>query len=50
MIRTMPFDCEGRMHRHFAEHRTQGEWFKFHPDMLTETFTGELLAMVEDAA
>lgn len=29
---------EGIFHRHFKELRVRGEWFKFHPDMLTITF------------
>jgi hypothetical protein len=37
IIRTLdaPDWVERWLHRQFAPHRKRGEWFKFHPDMLT---------------
>lgn len=41
ILRTIEGDrfTESAAHKRFAEHRTSGEWFRFHPDMLTAEFT-----------
>lgn len=44
VIRRIPFDCERQLHLRFAAQRAHGEWFRFHFDMLTESYGDWLLS------
>jgi len=54
VLRVIPFDCERAMHHRYAHLRRHGEWFEFDLDMLTDTFSEELLtearALIAEAA
>lgn len=47
VIRSIPFDCERRMHVRFAHLRKHGEWFEFDLEMLTETFHEDILGLTQ---
>jgi hypothetical protein len=45
ILRSIPFDCERRMHMRFSHLRRHGEWFTFDIDMLAETFHEDILGL-----